>query len=186
MQTKSSPADNYITSTLGVDLMFTAYVDTACAKSVIGLENANDIVDYCKNNHWPYALVEEREPFRFGPGKRIWSEKALVLGVLWGQAVVVLRISIVENDVPCLISKFVLKQLGAVIDLESNHVVFKKITQQIEPLHDLESGHVAIELIKEGQQPLDVDPEAIEICRNGQEVTMGHSDLRKKLGHHQP
>ena len=75
--------------------MFTAYVDTACAKSVIGADNADDI--HCKTHRWPFALVDEREPFRFGPGKRIWSEKALVLGVLWGQAVVVLRISIVET-----------------------------------------------------------------------------------------
>ena len=120
-------------SAAGIDLMVTAYVDTACAKSVIGADNADDIVDYCKTNHWPYAFVEERETFCFGPGKQIWSEKALVLAVLWGQAVVVLRVSIVENDVPCLISKFVLKQFGAVVDLESNHVVFKKVTQKPEP-----------------------------------------------------
>ena len=146
---------------------------------MIGADNADDIVDYCKTNHWPYALVEEREPFQFVSGKRIWSEKALVPAVLWGQAVVVLRVSIVENDVPCLISKFVLKQLGAVIDLESNHVVFKKVTQKQEALHDLETGHVAIELIKSGQQPPEVGSEAIQICRDGQEVTMGKSDLRE-------
>ena len=87
---------------------------------------------------------------------------------------------------PCLISKFVLKQLGAVIDLENNHVVFKKITALTEPLHDLETGHVAIELIKDGQDPPEVDPDAIEICKNGQEVTMGNAALRQKLGHHQP
>ena len=60
--------------------------------------------------------------------------------------------------------------------------MFRKVAQKTEPLYDLDTGHVAIELIKPGQQPLEVDSEAFQICKDGQEVTMGKSHLREKLG----
>ena len=47
-------------------------------------------------------MVKDKEPFRFGQGKRIYSEQALLLPVVWGDVTVVLRISIISADVPFL------------------------------------------------------------------------------------
>ena len=55
---------------------FAAYVDTACAKSCISDTEFEDIKKYCKTVGWPWKVVREHEPFRFGPGSRIWSEEA--------------------------------------------------------------------------------------------------------------
>jgi len=118
--------DVYAVSLAGVTLSHAAYVDTACAKSVVGTANSGELIQYCKDNQWPVLVVNENEPFRFGPGKRMWSEQAVVVPVCWAKQIVVLRISIVDHEVPFLISKYVFKSLGALIDLDANEVTFKK------------------------------------------------------------
>ena len=110
----------YVTTVNGLDLPHVAYADTACARSVTGQENADSIVAHCKQHNWPFELVEDREPFRFGPGKRIWSKEALLIAVVWGQVTIVIRFSIVPPTVPFLVSKFVFKRLGSVLDLDTN------------------------------------------------------------------
>ena len=44
--------------------------------------------------------VSEREPFRFGPGERIFSDHAVLIPCQWGQHTVILRISVVDRDDP--------------------------------------------------------------------------------------
>ena len=40
----------------------------AAAKSVAGTEEADALIDESKERGWPFTLVDEHEPFRFGPG----------------------------------------------------------------------------------------------------------------------
>ena len=70
----------------GRRLKFCVYVDTAAAKSVMCTEMKNAIVKECVRRNWPYRVVEENEPFRFGPGKRIWSKQALIIAANWGRS----------------------------------------------------------------------------------------------------
>ena len=122
----------YATTVDGQELPFVAYVDTACAKSVVGGSAASLLLEYCQKVQWPCEEVPDHEPFRFGPGKRIWSTRALVFAVTWGDHSVVLRVSVIDPDVPFLLSKGVFKRLGAQIDLESNECVFKKLNGGVE------------------------------------------------------
>ena len=138
----------YAMTVNGQELPFVAYVDTACAKSVVGSSAASLLLEHCQEVQWPCEEVPDHEPFRFGPGKRIWSTKALVFAVTWGGHTVVLRVSVVDPDVPFLLSKGVFKRLGAQIDLEVNECVFRRLNRGVEMLHDLTSGHVGIELVK--------------------------------------
>ena len=117
----------------GMDLNFPAYVDTAAAKSVAGREAADVLISECKERGWPFALVDEHEPFCSGPGRRVWSEQALVLAVVWARVVVILRISIINQSVPTLLSKFVFKRLGARIDLDDNSIEFKRFPGRQNP-----------------------------------------------------
>jgi hypothetical protein len=107
----------WVTTLLGLTLEFIAFADTACARSVVGQANADLLIDFCKQRTWPFQVIIEDEPFRFGPGKRIWSSEALIIAVVWGGIVVVLKFSIVAPAVPFLVSKFVFKRIGALIDL---------------------------------------------------------------------
>ena len=49
---------------------FVAYVDAACAKSAACEPGADLVIQYCDRNKWPYCLVDDHEPFLFGPGPR--------------------------------------------------------------------------------------------------------------------
>ena len=122
-----------------------------------------------------------RDRFRFGPGKRIWSTKALVFAVTWGGHTVILRVSVVDPDVPFLLSKGVFKRLGAQIDLEVNECVFRRLNRGVEMLHDLTSGHVGIELVKPGGTKPVASKTAIDLCKAGVEVTLEDEALRNQL-----
>jgi len=146
--------DVYVVSLAGKQLSFPALVDTACAKSVVGPSSSEELIRYCKQNGWPHKVVPDEEPFRFGPGKRVWSKNALIIVTVWAEVVLIIRISIVEWDpVPFLISKYALKRIGANIDLDEGLLSFKRLSKGVEHLHDLESGHVAVELVKLGSPP---------------------------------
>ena len=54
---------------------------------------------------------------KYGPGWRVYSERALLLPVAWGNKTFILRLSTVDHDVPCLISRLAMKTLQRVIDL---------------------------------------------------------------------
>ena len=169
----------------GVDLTHVAYADTACARSVTGQENADSIVAHCRQNNWPYRLVEDREPFRFGPGKRIWSSQALILALVWGRISIVIRFSIVPPEVPFLISKYVFKRIGALLDLDDNQLVLKRFctntSEGIEPLYDLMSGHIAVELVPQGQQPPKISEDTLDLASSGHEVMVNDPELREKM-----
>jgi len=171
----------YVTTLNGLDLPHVAYVDTACARSVTGQENADALVAECKVANWPYALVDDSEPFRFGPGKRIWSRQALIIAVCWGNVTVVLRFSIVPQEVPFLISKFVFKRLGCTIDLDDNELTMKRLNHSVEPIYDLTTGHVGVELVKVGANPPEVQQSTMDLCAAGDEVTVDDMVLRKQL-----
>ncbi len=176
------PCNNTFVVTLnGLDLPYVAYVDTACARSVTGQENADALVSYCKANNWPYLLTADHEPFRFGPGKRIWSQQAVIVIVCWGGIVFGIRFSIVPPQVPFLISKYVFKRLACKIDLDDNELEFKRFGNQRETLYDLPSGHVAIELIKQDVKPPEISAETMELCKQGEEVAANDPEIRKRL-----
>ena len=173
--------DAFITADKGVSVPFPAYVDTACAKAVGSDQEAKSLMKYCKEHQWPYAQQKEKEPFRFGPGSRIWSSYALILPVVWAGTTVVLRISIIDKNVPFLLSKHVFKRLGASIDLEDNVVSFKRFPGKKQELHDLRSGHVAIALVDPEAKPPIVTEEVLALCASGQEVTLADPILRATL-----
>ena len=161
-----------------------AYADTACARSVTGQENDDSLVAHCKQNNWPYRLVSDREQFRFGPGKRIWSSQALLLSVVSGKVAIVIRFSIVPPEVPFLISKFVFKRLGVILDLDDNELVLKRFgidqARAVEPLYDLMSGHVVVELVPEGKAPPQISEETLDLVSSGHEFMVNDPKLKKK------
>ena len=87
--------------------------------------------------------------------------------------------------VPFLISKFVFKRIGSVLDLDSNELVLKHLGgatgRAVEPLYDLMSGHVGVELIREGSTLPQVSQDSFELVKSGSEVVADDPELRKKL-----
>ena len=89
-------------------------VDTACARTVAGMRWALAVVDYVYETYgYRLEMVDDNEPFRFGLGPTIRSVKALLLPMEWGRGQgAVLRISLVNCEVPPLMSRAVLRHLG--------------------------------------------------------------------------
>ena len=154
-----------------------ALVDTACAKTVAGFDFAKQLGDLAKQQGFALERVDEAEPFRFGPGKRILSSGALLVLVCMQGRTIILRVSIIDKPVPCLISRPVLKRLGCVIDLDNDTLSSKRLATQV-CLRSVAGGHVAIELNSSMAQPTEA---ALERCRNGQEVAVCDEAIEKAL-----
>ena len=102
-----------------------AIVGTACAKHVAGKRWFEGYRDWTRGK-FSYEVVtcSEREPFKFGPGRRLMSICAALLPFQVGKEQLVLRASIIERGVPLLIGKPVLQSLAAHIDFGLGKVVF--------------------------------------------------------------
>ena len=122
-------------------------VDTACAKTVAGRPWADKIREIYEQRGAVLKQIPESEPFRFGPGRRILSRCALLVPCSLGGVTLVLRVSIVERDVPCLLSRRALKSLGAIINFDDGNMVLKRVGSDEIDLIDVPSGHVAIDLL---------------------------------------
>ena len=92
--------------------------------------------------------------------------------VEWGKEVLVLRFSIVEQDVPFLVSKYVMKRIGGVLDLDENLLTLKRLGGAKEQIYDLITGHVGLELAKEGGKPPMASQETLDHCLDGEEVAV--------------
>ena len=73
------------------------------------------------------------------------------------------------------------RRLGAIIDLNDNVLRLKGFDEAVEPLHDLRTGHIAINFLKPKEVTPIVSNEALNICMNGQEVTLADDELRKSM-----
>ena len=101
------------------ELRCLALSDTCCARSVAGEKWMNQHVKHVHGQGLDTFVVLEKRPFRFGAGPRIYSAYSVVMPLCIEGAKLVpwIRVSVVPQGVPLLLSKAALKSLGAVLDL---------------------------------------------------------------------
>ena len=101
--------------------------DTACAKSVAGTSWLQQYSDEAsKMGHTP-SLARESEAFRFGTGKVHYSSFYVKISFRMGSRVVTTKVSIINGDVPLLLSKKALAQLGMIYDVAANRADFQRV-----------------------------------------------------------
>ena len=152
-------------------------LDSACARTVGGEPWKESMIVLCDKYGIEYQLVDENEPFRFGPGKRIYSKYALLLPVVWGQHTVVVRISIVDKDVPRLLSRPAMGSLSMVLDLGRNVVTIGALQDTEVPLMSISTGHVAVSVLGSEEKRPRPTPEAFGICKAGRECAIADEAL---------
>ncbi|CAK0872907.1 unnamed protein product [Prorocentrum cordatum] len=168
------------------DAVWLIVVDTACAKSVAGLRWYWRLAVYVRKN-WGIELetVAEREPYRFGPGKTIYSSQALLLPMEWDGKGAVIRISLVDEDVPPLISGGALKALEAHIHMKEAEIILGAISKARHKLRELPSGHLAMAAVTYGPGgPGAGAKEAVSRCRAGAEIALygrGHGSAHEAV-----
>ena len=84
--------------------------------------------------------VEEKEPSRFGPGRRVFSYLAAAIPIEVNGKQFVIRASVIEQDIPLLVSKAVLSSLGAQLDLGANIAKFDALGGVEAPLVVVDDG----------------------------------------------
>ncbi|CAE7541147.1 RE2 [Symbiodinium sp. CCMP2592] len=125
------------TSLLGI-------TDTACAKVVTGTMWLQQYSDVLKSLGGTPELVRESESFRFGTGKVHHSSFHVILRFSLGSRVVEMRTSVINGDVPLLMSKPALAQLGMIYDVAENRADFTRVGLTGVDLVTTSSGHPAI------------------------------------------
>ena len=139
------PAEVYATKYEGEFLL--GITDTACARTVAGTQWLQKYTDALgKLGHKP-LLHKECEAYRFGTGKVHYSAFYVILGFELGNKIVQVRTSIINGDVPLLLSKGVLSRLGMIYDVELGRADFTKVGLRGFELQMTTSGHPAIPII---------------------------------------
>ena len=112
--------------------------DTACARTVAGAQWLQKYTDaLAKLGHKP-LLHKECEAYCFGAGKVHYSAFYVVLGFELGNKVVQVRTSIINGDVPLLLSR---SKLGMIYNVELGRADFAKVGLQGFELQVTTSGH---------------------------------------------
>ncbi|CAE7670636.1 unnamed protein product, partial [Symbiodinium necroappetens] len=101
--------------------------DTACAKSVAGTTWLQSYSDLVKDSLGKPEFVRESEAFKFGTGKVHHSAFYVLVKFKLGDKVVEMKTSIINGDIPLLLSKGALAQLGMVYDVAANRASFNKV-----------------------------------------------------------
>ena len=90
-------------------------------------------------------VVPDSETFRYGPGTVKKSSRAVIFPVAVRQTVFLLRASLLDEEVPLLVSMGVSKQLGSVVDVAEKTIEFQTFQNAQVPL-EVVGGHLTEDL----------------------------------------
>ena len=118
-----------------------ALSDTCCARTVVGEDWIQGQRRRLHRRGLVTYVVDEHRPFRFGGGPRVMSEYAVLfpLGLPKSTKQVWVKASVVRQQVLLLLSRALLKQMGAVMDLPDKTVRFKNLKVAVD-LVETETG----------------------------------------------
>ena len=150
-------------NTRHVDESSLALSDTCCARTVAGEKWMQAFLHRLWKSGKQFYVLEECQGFRFGPGPKIDSVQAVVVPTSLGSkdTMVYLRISVVDHDVPLLLSRRVLQDLGSVLDLGKGEVAFSQLGAK-QHLITTSSGHVGFYIWDDAMQAQPDDPDLWE------------------------
>ncbi|CAE7450458.1 GIP, partial [Symbiodinium pilosum] len=126
----------------------TAITDTACSRSAAGapwLERYLQLVD--KHGGGRPVFVNGVEKFKFGASKIFESRYSVVVAFTLGESIVQVKTAIVEGDVPLLLRKKALGNMGMIFDVARNVADFTTLNLKSFPLLITETGHPALPLV---------------------------------------
>ncbi|CAE7351286.1 MAL3P3.6 [Symbiodinium sp. CCMP2592] len=149
-----------------------ALSDTCCARTVAGKKWAQRHLRYLRARGEDVFVIDEARPFRFGGGPRVMSEYAVIMPlIVYGASKLAwVRVSIVDQDVPLLLSKTALKMLGMVMDLEKSVIILRELETQVQ-LRETKAGLCGFEInLERSGRRLEAPPQVL--IENDQEVVL--------------
>ncbi|CAE7565416.1 RE1 [Symbiodinium sp. CCMP2592] len=136
-----------------------AITDSACTKSVAGTSWLQRYVEVLKAFNIEVPLLGESDNFRFGASRIYSSNYAIVVSFKVGSSWVLVKVAIIHGDLPLLLSRSVLAELGMVYNLKEHKADFEAVRVSGHPLLSTPTGHPAISVHPGGQGiPLEAQP----------------------------
>ncbi|CAE7480578.1 GIP [Symbiodinium sp. CCMP2592] len=118
--------------------------DTACSKSVAGVPWVESYLNEARKIGFRPPFLEAKESFKFGASRVFEALYSIVLTFDIGGRPIMVRISVVNGDVPLLLSRPVLGKLGMVLDVDRNTADFRELRVQELQLVITDTGHPAV------------------------------------------
>ena len=135
-------------------------LELGCMKSVAGTKWVNQHIQRLKSEGRWMKAEKEKESFRFGDGRELWSQYAFIFEATVLGVRVIIRLSVVPGECPPLLSKPACTQLGMVIDTEHHTVSSRKLKVSNYGLAQTFGGHYALPIAEfDPQTPPLHDPE---------------------------
>ena len=145
--------------------------DTACRRTLVGAYTLECIATRLRSQGLRVLRSPCRNSFRFGNDGTLVSEEVAVLPARVGSRVFFIKAAVLGGQgrsTPLLLSKDLLKRLGAVIDMNKDEVWFALLGERVE-LGETRRGHYGVQLFegireildKTGQQPQEISQECL-------------------------
>ena len=124
-----------------------ALSDTCCSRSVCGEKWMQKHLKKLWEKGEDFYIIAEKQYYRFGAGPRIASDYAAVipLNIKGSCAQAFMRVSVVKQAVPLLMSRRALQGLGAILDLPGGEIQFRELGTMIS-LDTTHTGHVGFKI----------------------------------------
>lgn len=125
-----------------------ALADTCCARTVAGKKWVKDHLEQLSLKGIPAMVTMDSQPFRLRDGPRVRAFCAVIFPVYLGQSkmTILMRVSVIDQDVPLLVSAKALRTLGAVVDFGNEKYKFKKISTEVEMVQT-DTGHIGFSIL---------------------------------------
>eukprot|EP00913_Durusdinium_trenchii_P018077 g16986.t1 len=122
-------------------------LDTGCGRGLIGANTLDRHVKLLNAKGYDITeLPEKMHTFRYGNGSADKTGRRVEIPVFVGGKELRVRLHVVPGEVPLLISKRLLKSLGAMIDLNDNKLVMTKAGVAA-PIHEMKDNSYQINLL---------------------------------------
>ena len=144
------PRDSYVVyvafevGEVGIREGLLGITDCACSRSVCGQEWMERYLSLAKRMKLPHPFLSCKEEFRFGASKIFKATYAVLVIVTLQDRTFVLKVAVVDGDVPLLLSRSVLGCLGMVYDIERHEADFRALGIHKYQLSLTHTGHPAI------------------------------------------
>jgi len=160
-----------------------AVSDTGCSRTVAGSAWMRRALRRLWKQQIPFYCTRESQAFRFGPGPKVLSEEAVWIPTCLQVegATLFLRVSVVPENVPLLVSHKALTQMGAVLDLPNNQIEMK-VLQKTVPMIQNAAGHVGFCIWDESMSTFSVGRRWEALLETDDEVCyLQHEVLRTRV-----
>ena len=149
-QTANISNEVFVTSGILSDNLL-AIADSACTKSVTGTAWLQRYMDVLKAFKVDVPLLQENDNFKFGASRVYSSSYAVVVSFKVGNSWIMVKVSVIHGDLPLLLSRSVLAELGMVYNLKEHKADFEAVQVKGYPLMTTPTGHPAISVHPGGQ-----------------------------------